>query len=79
MNKPWFKKGILNGLKITAIFFIITIIWSIIVVISNDLGISPGWSMIAFTVIAIFSAAIDLERQKFITKNKYENKAQKDM
>ena len=74
MDKPWIKSGLLNGLKITAIFFIISIIWALIVMISNDLGISPGWSMIAFTILAIFSASIDLERQKFISKNKLKEK-----
>ncbi len=74
MNKPWIKNGILNGLKITLAFSVISIIWGIIVIISNDLGISPGWSMIGFTIIAIFAGSIDLERQKFITKNKFKEK-----
>jgi len=65
MNKPWIKNGLLNGFKVTAIFSMIMIIWALIISISNNLGISPGWSMITFMVVGIFAMSLDSERRKY--------------
>ena len=65
MNKPWIKNGLLNGFKVTAIFSMIMIIWALIISISNNLGISPGLSMITFMVVGIFAMSLDSERRKY--------------
>jgi hypothetical protein len=70
MIQPWLKKGIINGSKFLGIFSLIMIVWALIIAISNNLGISPGWSMLAFIVIAVFSASIDVERQKYLYENR---------
>ena len=69
MIQPWLKKGIVNGSKFLGIFLLIMTVWSLIIAISNNLGISPGWSMLAFVIIAVFSASIDAERQKYLQEN----------
>lgn len=66
MIQPWLKKGIINGSKFLGIFSLIMIVWALVIAISSNLGISPGWSMLAFVVIAVFSASIDVERQKYL-------------
>lgn len=66
MIQPWLKKGIINGSKFLGIFSLIMIVWALVIAISSNLGISPGWSMLAFVVIAVFSVSIDLERQKHL-------------
>ena len=70
MIQPWLKKGIINGSKFLGIFSLIMIVWALIIAISNNLGISPGWSMLAFIVIAVYSASIDVERQKYLCENR---------
>jgi hypothetical protein len=70
MIQPWLKKGIINGSKFLGIFSLIMIVWALIIAISNNLGISPGWSMLAFIVIAVFSASINVERQKHLYENR---------
>ena len=65
MNKPWIKNGLLNGFKVTAIFSMIMIIWALIISISNNLGVSPGWSMITFMIVGIFAMSLDSERRKY--------------
>jgi uncharacterized membrane protein YdbT with pleckstrin-like domain len=68
--QPWFKKGMINGLKGTLTVGLIGSIWALIIMISESLGINPGWSMIVFIVIGIFAMSLDMAHQKYKLEDK---------
>ena len=42
----WIKEGLISGLQAMFFFILVSSIWALIIMISNNLGISPGWSML---------------------------------
>ena len=63
MNK-WMKEGLINGLQGMGFFALVSLIWLLIIKLSENLGVSPGWSMLAFFVIAIFSMSLASAKAK---------------
>jgi len=72
--KPWAKEGILNGMKFMGLFFIVSLMWAIIIKISSDLGISPGWSMLVILCVAVFSFSISSAKTKYELDQKFGDK-----
>jgi len=63
--KPWIKEGIISGFHGIAFFCIVSIMWLIVIKISQDLGVSPGWSILTVFVIAIFSLSLATAKVKY--------------
>ncbi len=70
MNK-WMKEGLLNGLQGMGFFILVSLIWAIVIKLSDNLGISPAWSMLAFFVIAIFSMSMASAKAKYELDQKF--------
>ena len=73
MNK-WIKEGLISGLQAMFFFILVSSIWALIIMISNNLGISPGWSMLTFFIIAIFSMSFASAKAKYDLEQKYGGK-----
>jgi hypothetical protein len=73
MNK-WIKEGMKNGAEALLFFIVVSSIWALIIKLSDNLGISPGWSMLAFFVIAIFSMSLASAKAKYDLEQKYGGK-----
>tara|TARA_R110001592_G_scaffold222794_1_gene478086 strand:+ start:241 stop:465 length:225 start_codon:yes stop_codon:yes gene_type:complete len=63
--KPWIKEGVISGFQGIAFFSIVSLMWLIIIKISENLGVSPGWSMLTVFVIAIFSISLATAKVKY--------------
>ena len=70
MNK-WIKEGIINGLQGMVFFVLVCSIWAIIIKLSENIGISPGWSMLTFFVIAIFTLSLTSAKTKYDLDQKF--------
>ena len=70
MNK-WMKEGVINGLQGMLFFVVVCSIWAIIIKLSENLGVSPGWSMLAFFIIAIFSMSMASAKAKYDLDQKF--------
>ena len=70
MNK-WIKEGIINGLQGMVFFVLVCSIWAIIIKLSENIGVSPGWSMLAFFVIAIFTLSLASAKTKYDLDQKF--------
>jgi len=73
MNK-WIKEGMKNGAETLLFFVVVSSIWALIIKLSDNLGISPGWSMLAFFIIAIFSMSLASAKAKYDLEQKYGGK-----
>jgi len=63
--KKWIKEGLINGMQGLAFFALVSLVWALIIKLSDNLGVSPGWSMLAFFVIAIFSMSMASAKAKY--------------
>lgn len=72
--KPWIKEGLMTGTKFLALYVGIMIIWTLIITLSHDLGVSPGWSLLTIFVIAIFSVCLSSARAKYNLKREQGDK-----
>ena len=70
MNK-WIKEGLLHGLQGMGFFILVSLIWALVIKLSNNLGINPGWSMLAFFVIAIFSMSFASAKARYDLDQKF--------
>jgi hypothetical protein len=70
MNK-WIKEGLINGMQGMMFFVLVSFIWALIIKLSENLGISPGWSMLVFFVIAIFSMSLASAKAKHELDQKF--------
>ena len=70
--KPWLKEGLWQGTRFMGFFFVISIFWTLIIYISNQAGISPGWAMLAMLMIGAYSVSIAMEKLKYENKSKEE-------
>jgi hypothetical protein len=73
MNK-WIKEGLINGTHVMMFFVMFSFIWALIIKLSENSGISPGWSMLAFIVIAIFSLSLASAKTKYDLEQKFGGK-----
>jgi len=73
MNK-WIKEGMKNGAETLLFFVVVSSIWALVIKLSDNLGISPGWSMLAFFIIAIFSMSLASAKAKYDLEQKYGGK-----
>ena len=67
----WMKEGMMNGLQGMGFFIIVCAIWALVIKLSENLGISPGWSMLVFFVIAIFSMSMASAKTKYDLDQKF--------
>lgn len=63
--KPLIKSGVMSGSKMMFFFTLVSLFWALIIKLSENLSISPGWSMLAIFIIAIFSMSIATEKTKY--------------
>ena len=70
MNK-WIKEGLINGLQGVVFFLVVCLMWAIIIKLSENIGLSPAWSMLTFFVIAIFTLSIASAKTKYDLDQKF--------
>ena len=71
--KSWIKKGLIRGFQGIAFFCIVSIMWLIVIKLSQDLGISPAWSILTVFVIAIFSLSLAAAKVKYNLNKRFKN------
>ena len=71
--KSWIKEGIISGFQGIAFFCIVCLVWALIIKISQDLGISPAWSILTVFVIAIFSVSLAAAKVKHDLNKRFKN------
>lgn len=70
MLKAWIKEGLIEGGKGVIFFAVVCAIWALIIQISDNLGISPGWSMMAFFLVGIFTMSLSVAKTKYDMQQK---------
>jgi len=71
--KSWIKEGLISGFQGIAFFCIVSIMWLIVIKLSQDLGISPAWSILTVFVIAIFSLSLAAAKVKYNLNKRFKN------
>ena len=74
MMKPWVKEGLWQGTRFMGFFFIVSSVWALVIYLSNQAGISPGWAMLVMLTIGVYSLSIATEKLKHETITKKEEK-----
>jgi len=72
--KSWIIEGLKSGFEALAFFSLVMILWAAILKLSQNLGISPGWSILAFFVIALFSISLATAKAKYDLETKFGGK-----
>ncbi|QDP63398.1 MAG: hypothetical protein GOVbin703_145 [Prokaryotic dsDNA virus sp.] len=62
---PWIKSGLIEFIKIMALFGLIVFCYSLVLIICQDLGVDPIWGYITVFVAAMFSIALGTEKFKY--------------
>ena len=62
---PWVKTGLIEFVKIMALFAMIVLCYSIVLIVCEDLGIQPIWGYLTVFVAAMFSMALSTEKFKY--------------
>lgn len=70
MNNNWKKEGMVNGIQGTVIFGLILICWVLIIKLSENLGISPGWGILIFFISSIFTMSFSMAKANHELDNK---------
>ena len=71
--KPWIKEGLISGFQGIAFFSIVCLMWAVVIKLSQDLGISPAWSILTVFVIAIFSLSLAAAKVKYNLNKRFKN------
>lgn len=69
--KSWITEGLKSGFEALGFFALVMVMWAVILKLSENLGISPGWSILAFFVIALFSISLATAKAKYDLETKF--------
>ena len=78
MLKAWIKEGLIEGAKGVIFLVVVSAIWTLIIQISENLGINPGWSMLTFFLIAIFTMSLTAAKAKYDINQKMSDLRKED-